>query len=125
MRRLVALAGLVAVLAGCGSAAGGPDGDRELTVYAAASLTESFTALGERFEADNPGVTVRFNFGASSDLAQQIVNGAPADVFAAASDATMRTVGDAAGPPTVFATNVLQIVTAPGNPEGIQSFADL
>ncbi len=127
MRRLVALVGLVAVLAGCGSAAG-QDGGRELTVFAAASLTEAFTGLGEQFEADNPGVTVRFNFGASSDLAQQIVNGAPADVFAAASESTMATVADTGavvGPPTVFATNVLRIVTAPGNPEGIASFADL
>ncbi len=101
---------------------------KTLTVQAAASLTESFTALGKQFETDNPGVTVKFNFGGSSDLAQQIVQGAPADVFAAASDATMKTVTDAnltASPPTIFATNVLEIATPPGNPKGIASFADL
>ena len=71
---------------------------------------------------------MKFNFAGSSDLAQQIVNGAPADVFAAASDATMKTVTDggaAAGEPVVFARNVLQIATAPGNPKGIATFADL
>ncbi len=97
-------------------------------MFAAASLNETFTELGKQFETDNPGVTVRFNFAGSSDLAQQIVNGAPADVFAAASDATMKTVtdgGQAAGEPAIFAKNVLQIATAPGNPKGIATFADL
>ncbi len=123
------------LLAGCGSPDGGsapappaaPE-PRTLTVLAAASLTETFTGLESRFEAERPGVDVRFNYAGSSDLAQQIVNGAPADVFAAASDATMKTVTDAgltAGPPTVFATNVLQIATAPGNPRGVASFAEL
>ncbi|HEY0813970.1 MAG TPA: molybdate ABC transporter substrate-binding protein [Pseudonocardia sp.] len=101
---------------------------KTLTVLAAASLTESFTALGKQFETDHPGVTVKFNFAGSSDLAQQIVQGAPADVFAAASDATMKTVTDAgatAAPPVTFAKNVLQIATPPGNPKGIATFADL
>jgi molybdate transport system substrate-binding protein len=129
-RAALVAAGAVLALSACGSgeAAPGAPPARELTVFAAASLTETFTGLGERFEAANPGVTVRFNFGGSSDLAQQIVNGAPADVFAAASDATMKTVTDAgatAAPPAVFATNVLQIATAPGNPKGIAAFADL
>lgn len=99
-----------------------------LTVLAAASLTETFTAIGKQFETDHPGVTVKFDFAGSSDLAQQIVQGAPADVFAAASDATMKTVTDAsltAAPPVIFATNVLQIATPPGNPKGIATFADL
>jgi molybdate transport system substrate-binding protein len=137
VRKLVTLAAAGAaalLLAACGSggsgsaAAGAAPQARDLTVFAAASLTASFTELKSQFEADNPGVTVKLNFGGSSDLAQQIVNGAPADVFAAASDATMKTVTDAgatAGAPTVFATNVLQIATAPGNPKGIASFADL
>jgi molybdate transport system substrate-binding protein len=123
------------LLAGCGS----PDGasapappaapePRTLTVLAAASLTGTFTDLERQFEADRPGVDVTLNYAGSSDLAQQIVNGAPADVFAAASDATIKTVTDAgltAGAPTVFATNVLQIATAPGNPRGVAAFADL
>jgi molybdate transport system substrate-binding protein len=141
LRKLVTLVGAAAaalLLAACGSTApsGGSAGApasaapqaRDLNVFAASSLTETFTELTSQFETDNPGVTVKLNFGASSDLAQQIVQGAPADVFASASDATMKTVTDAgaaAGSPTVFATNVLQIATAPGNPKGVASFADL
>jgi molybdate transport system substrate-binding protein len=120
------VAGLV-LLTGCGGTTAAGE-QRTLTVYAAASLTGAFGELEARFEAANPGVDVVTNFGASSDLAQQIVNGGPADVFAAASDATMTTVTDAGlvdGAPVVFATNVLQIATAPGNPKGIASFADL
>ena len=136
--RVLAIAGLTLLLAGCGggsqpagpasAAASAPSESGTLTVLAAASLTETFTALGKQFEAAHPGVDVRLNYAGSSDLAQQIVNGAPADVFAAASDATMKTVTDAgltAAPPKVFATNVLQIATAPGNPKGIAAFADL
>ena len=128
--------GLALLIAGCGgstpptaapsSAPAAPA--QKLTVFAAASLNETFTELGKQFETDNPGVTVTFNFAGSSDLAQQIVNGAPADVFAAASDATMNAVTDggaAAGEPVVFARNALQIATAPGNPKGITTFADL
>jgi molybdate transport system substrate-binding protein len=121
----VAAALLVATLTACG--AGTPE-TRTLNVFAAASLTGTFGELETRFEADNPDVDVRLNLAGSSDLAQQIVNGAPADVFAAANDSTMRTVSDAGlvqGEPALFATNVLQIVTAPGNPEGITGFADL
>jgi molybdate transport system substrate-binding protein len=122
----VLLAGVgVALLAGCGADGGAP---RVLNVFAAASLTDAFTAVEARFEADNPGVEVRLNSAGSSDLAQQIVNGAPADVFAAANESTMKTVADAGlvdGQPTVFATNVLQIATPPGNPKGVASFADL
>jgi molybdate transport system substrate-binding protein len=128
--RVAACAAVALLTAGCGGAdpSSAAPGPRTLTVFAAASLTESFGELEQRFEAAHPGVDVVYNAGGSSDLAQQIVNGAPADVFAAASDTTMRTVADAGlthGDPTVFATNVLQIATAPGNPRGIASFADL
>jgi molybdate transport system substrate-binding protein len=132
--RVAATAAAVLLLAGCAGSPGGGTGvagspeQRTLTVFAAASLTEVFTELEPRFEEVHPGVDVVFNFGASSDLAQQIVNGGPADLFAAANTSTMQTVVDAGlveGEPTVFATNVLEIVTAPGNPKGITSFADL
>lgn len=127
---------LALVLAGCGGGSPASPGaatsaaptSRTLTVFAAASLKGTFTELGERFETDHPGVTVSFNFGASSDLAQQIVNGGPADVFASASPATMKTVTDAGlgvAAPTVFVTNELQIAVAPGNPKGVTGFADL
>ena len=66
-----------------------------VTVFAAASLTESFTQIGKDFEAANPGAKVTFNFAGSSALATQINQGAPADVFASAAPATMKTVTDA------------------------------
>ncbi|WP_445186204.1 molybdate ABC transporter substrate-binding protein [Pseudonocardia sp. Cha107L01] len=126
-----------ALVAGCGgggaSQSGGPSGSAApgaatLTVSAAASLTDVFNQLGKTFESQNPGSTVRFNYGGSSDLAQQIVNGAPADVFAAANTSTMATVSKAglvSGDPSVFVTNVLQIAVAPGDLKGIHTFADL
>ncbi|WP_030265708.1 molybdate ABC transporter substrate-binding protein [Streptomyces sp. NRRL B-24484] len=99
-----------------------------LTVFAAASLKETFTALGKKFEAANPGVKVTFNFGGSSALAQSIVSGAPADVFAAASPATMKTVSDAKaaeGTPQVFVRNTLEIAVPKGNPKHIAALKDL
>ena len=99
-----------------------------ITVFAAASLTESFTQIGKDFEAANPGSKVVFNFGASSSLATQINEGAPADVFASASPATMKTVtdaGNADGTPAVFVKNQLVIAVPKGNPKGITTLADL
>ncbi|MFR9801573.1 molybdate ABC transporter substrate-binding protein [Pseudonocardia sp. RS010] len=139
MKRLVVagVAGLAVVLvAACGSPsqASGTGGSsaapevRTLTVFAAASLTESFTALEKQFEAAHPGVDVTVNYAGSSDLAQQIVNGAPADVFAAANTSTMKTVAEAgltAAAPVTFATNVLEIATPPGNPKNVTGLADL
>ncbi|MEU8041602.1 molybdate ABC transporter substrate-binding protein [Streptosporangium sp. NPDC049078] len=124
---------LASVLSGCGSDAPAPttassgDGTTTLTVLAAASLTGTFTELGKTFEAANPGTTVRFSFGSSATLAQQIVAGAPADVFAAASPATMKTVTDAslATTPTTFARNVLQIAVPADNPAKVDDLADL
>jgi molybdate transport system substrate-binding protein len=108
---------------GAGNAGGGT-----LTVFAAASLTESFTALGKEFEAQHSGVTVKFSFAGSSGLVQQLTNGAKADVFASADQANMDKAvqgGVIDGQATVFATNKLAIAVAPGNPKGIKSFADL
>jgi molybdate transport system substrate-binding protein len=98
-----------------------------VTVFAAASLTETFTELGKTFETAHPGVTVKFNFGSSATLAQQITQGAPADVFAAASPATMKTVTDAAlaGSPTIFVRNKLQIAVPPDNPAKVAALNDL
>jgi molybdate transport system substrate-binding protein len=99
-----------------------------VTVLAAASLTESFTEIGKDFEAANPGTTVAFSFAGSAQLATQITAGAPADVFAAASPATMNAVtaaGDAAGQPRVFGRNQLVIAVPKGNPDGIRTLADL
>lgn len=99
-----------------------------LTVFAAASLTKTFTALGEAFEADHPGVTVSFNFAGSSDLVAQIQQGAPADVFASADENNMTKATDEsliAGEPVIFATNVLSIAVPPDNPANVAGLADL
>ncbi|MDH6575287.1 molybdate ABC transporter substrate-binding protein [Kitasatospora sp. MAP5-34] len=98
-----------------------------VTVFAASSLQGTFTALGKKFEAANPGVKVTFNFGGSSALAQSINSGAPADVFAAASPATMKTVTDAKGATTstVFVRNTLEIAVPKGNPKHIAVLKDL
>lgn len=111
-----------------GATAEAPALTGEVVVLAAASLTDAFTAIAEDFEAANPGVTVTLSFGASSALAQQIVAGAPADVFAAASPATMGDVvdaGAATGEPAVFVRNRLQIAVPAGNPGGVEGLADL
>jgi molybdate transport system substrate-binding protein len=104
------------------NAASGP-----VTVFAAASLTETFTTLGRQFESAHPGTTVTFNFGASSSLAENINQGAPADVFASASPKNMQQVvddGGATGSKT-FANNVMQIAVPPDNPGNVTQLSDL
>jgi molybdate transport system substrate-binding protein len=99
----------------------------DLPVFAAASLTETFTKLGKDFEATNPGLKVTFNFGGSSALAQQINSGAPADVFASAAPANMKQVtgtGAASGSPVTFVRNRLEIAVPKGNPGKITGLAD-
>lgn len=126
MRRLLVISAALAILlGGCST---GDGADRRVTVFAASSLTASFTELTERFEQEHDGVDVVVSFGGSSDLAAQIAEGAPADVFAAADERTMGTVTDAGaarGEPVVFATNTLQIVTPRGNPKRVRSLTDL
>jgi molybdate transport system substrate-binding protein len=97
-----------------------------LTVLAAASLSESFKELGTAFEAKHPGSKVTFSFDASSALATQANNGAPADLFASADQANMKKVTDAgnATGPKVFAHNKLAIIVAKGNPKKVKSLAD-
>ncbi|MEU1591199.1 molybdate ABC transporter substrate-binding protein [Micromonospora sp. NPDC005710] len=122
-------------VSGCGAGddrAAGSNGDGRVTgtvtVFAAASLTESFTRIGKDFEAANPGSRVTVSFAGSSALATQITQGAPADVFASAAPANMTTVveaGAADGTPTVFARNQLVIAVPRGNPEAVASLADL
>ncbi|MYQ37751.1 molybdate transport system substrate-binding protein [Streptomyces sp. LamerLS-316] len=99
-----------------------------VTVFAAASLKESFTTLGKDFEKAHPGTKVTFSFGGSDSLAASITGGAPADVFASASPKTMKIVtdaGDASGTPATFVRNQLEIATLPGNPDKISSLKDL
>jgi len=99
-----------------------------ITVSAASSLSKVFPALATRFEASHRGTSVTFNFGSSGALATQIVQGAPADVFAAAGPAPMASVqaaGSLAGPSATFARNSLEIVVKPGNPLGIRGLSNL
>ncbi|OPX07721.1 molybdate ABC transporter substrate-binding protein [Mycobacterium sp. AT1] len=101
---------------------------KDITVFAAASLKSTFTELGEQFEKDNSGTHVAFSFAGSSDLVTQLTQGAPADVFASADQKNMTKATDAgivSGRPVDFASNTLTIVTPPGNPKGIKTFADL
>lgn len=131
---------LTAALTGCSSGSGStgptsaggtsnssPAVTGSITVFAAASLTGTFTTLGKQFEAANPGTTITFSFAGSSALATQIVSGAPADVFASASNKKMTqvvTAGDASSP-TNFAKNIMEIAVPPANRGAVAVVADL
>ena len=98
-----------------------------ITVFAAASLTGTFTQLGKQFETAHPGDTVKFSFGPSSGLATEITSGAPADVFASAATANMEqvvTAGDASNPQN-FAKNIMEVAVPPNNPANVKSVNDL
>jgi molybdate transport system substrate-binding protein len=100
----------------------------EVTVFAAASLTDAFREIGERFQSANPNSRVTFNFGASSQLRTQLAQGAVADVFASADQAQMdraRQAGRIAGPDEVVVTNRLVVIAPRANPAGIRGPADL
>ncbi|WP_137147721.1 molybdate ABC transporter substrate-binding protein [Mycolicibacterium sp. CR10] len=137
MRSIVGIAAVLsiaALVAGCSSSPTEPASPTStaiagnVTAFAAASLKSTFTDLGAQFEKDNPGTKVTFNFAGSSDLVAQLTQGAPADVFASADTNNMTKAVDAGvvtGEPVNFATNALTIVTPPGNPKGVASFADL
>jgi molybdate transport system substrate-binding protein len=139
MHRIGVLSGLVATmlvatLGACSSKTPSPSAGQSpapsgsIVVFAAASLKPAFTQLSQQFKTDNPGGGVELEFAGSSELATQLTQGATADVFASADTAQMDTVvkaGLLAGNPTNFAANTLVIVTAPGNPKKIGSFADL
>ena len=124
---------LLTSLAGCGSDSPSAAGDAAqksttLTVFAAASLKDTFTEIGKEFEAEHKGVKVQFSFAGSSDLVAQIQQGAPADVFASADIKNMeKATADhlTHGAPVNFASNTLEIVTPPDNPAKVASLADL
>lgn len=128
---LLGLALAASSLTACGDDDGGGsegDGDGELTVLAAASLTGTFEQLGEQFDADHDGVEVTFSFDSSGTLSTQAVEGAPGDVLATADESSMQDAVDGAavdGDPTIFATNVITLVVPSGNPAGIESIEDL
>ncbi len=134
---VAALAATVVLAAGCGgdttesaptTPASTPAVQGRITVFAAASLSEAFGEVATAFTAANPNATVTFSFDASSTLARQIVQSAPADVFASADTANMDELAAAGlvdGAPVVFATNRLQIIVGPGNPRAITGVGDL
>jgi molybdate transport system substrate-binding protein len=105
-----------------------PEGGGELTVFAAASLTDSFNQIKSDLEAANPGLTITYNFAGSQALVTQLTEGAPADVFASASNAQMKNAvegGVIDGTATVFTQNRLAIVVPKDNPAGVTGPADL
>lgn len=118
---LAAAALSLPLLAACGAEDG-----TTLRVLAASSLTDVFTGLAEQFESDHPGVAVQLSFGASTDLAEQAADGAPADVLATADAESMAAAGSAtASHSELFATNTLVLVTPPDDPADISSVDDL
>lgn len=137
---LAAVAGLV--LAGCSSGSGSTDAattasagagtatssaptlSGSITVFAAASLQDTFTEIGKEVMAANPGLKVTFNFGSSGTLSQQLVSGAPADVFAAANTSTMTSAAAVMDASQLFTHNSLVIVVPKGNPAGIKGLSD-
>ncbi len=128
-RFCVAVVGALSTLLAAGacgqdSPAGGPG---SLTVFAAASLTESFTSLQARLRVSSPGVALTFSFAGSGALATQVIQGAPADVIATADATSMRRLSDAGlvEPPITFAGNKLEILVEPGNPKVIRGLHDL
>ena len=126
-RREFALLGLALLLTACSGGSGeGASNGRSVSVFAAASLTGAFEEIAGDFTAEE-GIDVELNFLASSDLAAQIVEGAPADVFASADEASMARVTDEgfAEAPGVFAQNRMAIAVRAGNPRRIESLADL
>jgi molybdate transport system substrate-binding protein len=142
----IALTGIALIAAACGSSSksstdtpssttavttatgAGATLSGSVTVLAASSLTNAFTALGTEFQSAHPGTKITFSFGSSSDLETQIEQGAPADVFASADQANMDKVvkaHDNAGDPDGFAKNKLEIAVEKGNPMHIAALADL
>ncbi|WP_349885447.1 molybdate ABC transporter substrate-binding protein [Microbacterium sp. WHRI 7836] len=132
---VLVLAAAVLALGGCASTAGStpsPSATTEqsslsgdLTVYAAASLSGAFDAIGEAFVAENPEVRFSPVYDGSSTLVTQILEGAPADVFASADEANMGKAADVTADPTLFASNTLVIAVPSGNPGGVETLADL
>lgn len=140
---LVALSLVLVLLSACGATPGPltqapastvaetamPASATTLTVFAAASLTDAFGEIGRTFELEHPGVTVAFNFAGSNQLAQQIIEGSPADVFVSANTSQMTIVVDSGaiitGAQQTFVRNRLVVIYPDDNPAGIQTVHDL
>ena len=128
MKRVLVVVAAMVVLIAAQPVAAAPRPSGEITVFAASSLTESFDAIAKQFEKKYPDVSVKFDYDASSNLATQINQGAPADIFASADqDNLQKTIdsGAVTPPPIVFAKNRLEIAVEKGNPKKIKDLADL
>ncbi len=113
-----------------GTSCGGGDGSgrESMLVFAAASLTDAFTDIAAAFEADHPEVDVDLVYAGSSSLREQIIEGAPADVYASANISNMDLAvdaGEVAAAPRTFASNVLQIAVPASNPGNVEALDDL
>lgn len=145
--RLVLMLVLITLAAACGGSGQGAAGGRvdsassgpaagagaatpsgALSVFAAASLTDAFTEMGQEFQKVNPRVRVTFNFAASTALRTQIEQGARADVYASADQAQMDNAVKAGvidGPGQVFVKNSLVMIYPTGNPGNVSRLHDL
>ena len=125
---LLIAVGIAAI--GCSASAKTSQG-ATVEVFAASSLQGAFAELAQAFEATeakSPRSTVALTFGATSAGVQQVRNGAPIQVFAAADESSVQSLvdsGELAGPPTVFATNRLVMLVEAGNPRHVAGLADL
>ncbi|MCF6524720.1 molybdate ABC transporter substrate-binding protein [Streptomyces sp. JJ36] len=126
-RRAAALGVTLALaLAGCGGGGDDGAGERtELTVLAAASLTDVFRTAGDAYQEAHPGTSVRFSFAGSQEVAAQVRQGAPADVVATADTRTMDGLRGETGDPALFARNRLVVAVADGNPQKVRGLRDL
>lgn len=131
----VLLVSVSLIVAGCAGAQPGAESNAEsvdavsLTVFAAASLTDAFDEISQGFAAAHPGVEIVFNFAGSNQLAAQIGQGAPVDVFASANNAQMKAVIDTgrivSGTQSTFVRNRLVVVTRGDSPAGLTTLQDL
>jgi molybdate transport system substrate-binding protein len=128
LARFLSLGVLLAGLLVSSAAPVSAQSNSEVTVFAAASLTDAFNEIASEFQYENPGTKVTFNFGGSNTLRAQLDQGASADVFASADSTQMdmaRQNGDVSGDPQVFAHNLLTIITPVDNPRNVQGVCDL